>query len=366
MELGVVLRGVKRLLSPPREGSSILQSLAGSLDSFEALLRDPIQTELKESLQATVVGLDIPEWGEKSTPVSLRDDISLYCRFTVQGLALLCLLDEALRKACRDDDLFSAQNVKFEEQFSPSAEKTLKKQLPPPTPKALLSPAERKSINTLVQFVVSLGIFPFLLTGADHLLSLKLGQMASQLHKSGCLLTTKACYLYHYCRALTRLFTTPVLGATILSRHLSDVLVALLQICCGPSEAVSVQQQLCVQERGDFKKTPAQNSEQKDVFDERCAPALSELQREWCMEELSGLLNRLHQPLVVRELLSLQGVPGKSSSAGKGNKGGRPATPKWLRGACGRLLSERLMQKDGVRKVLLGIFDAMPGEFAYL
>ena len=316
MELNAVLVGIKQLLSPPREGT-ILQSLEDNLDCFEAFLQDPSQAALKEAFRLTFVSLDIPG--------SHEDGVTLYCRFTAQALALLRMLDESLKRAHADD------LKKLKEPSS--AAKT------PSTPTALLSPTEEKSIITLVQFVVSLGIFPFLLPGADNLLYLKLGEMASQLHKSCTLLTTKACYLYHSSNTLTLMFTTPVIGANILSRHLSDVLAALLQICHGPKDT-SV------------------------VDDQATHPILSEVQRQWCTEKLGDLLSTLHQPLVVRELLSLQSATRKSTDVSKGSHSGRVVvTPRWLRSACGRLLSERLMQEGGVNKVLLGIFDAIQGQY---
>lgn len=317
----MVLVGIKQLLSPPREGT-ILQSLEENLDSFEAFLQEPSQAELKEAFRLTSVSLDIPE--------SHEDGVTLYCRFTAQALALLRMLDESLKRA-HADDLVSAKQSKE----TSSAAKT---PVPPPTPKALLSPLEEKNIFTLLQFVISLGIFPFLLPGADNLLHLKLGEMASQLRKSCSLLTTKACYLYHSSNTLTLLFTTPVIGANILSRHLSDVLAALLQTCHGPKETAVVD-------------------------DQATHPVLNEVQRQWCREKLTNLLSTLHQPLVVRELLSLQSAPRKSADVSKRSHSGRETvTPRWLQSACGRLLSERLMQKDGLHTVLLGIFDAIQGQ----
>ena len=354
----MVLRGIKQILSPSRGVTSGLQSLAGNLDTFEVFLQQSSQIELKAAVQSTIHSLEYPEHREVSTSQSHTDDVTLYCRFTAQGLALLCILDEAFKKAHTDDRISAA---KFKE-LSASLTAQEAKQLPPSTPKALLSPVEEKSVNTLLQFVVALGIFPFLVPGADKLLTLKLGQMASQVRKSDGLLTTNACYLYHCCRTLTRMFTTPVIGTTVLSRHLSDVLMALLQICYDPRDQEMAQQQL--HRSANDTNTLASNSEEKGDY--VVCPVLTEVQRKWCTEELSHLLNKLHQPLIIRELLTLQGAPGRSASVGKQSEGGRapvrPGTPRWLQGACGRLLSERLMQKDGVRKVLLGICDAMPGQ----
>ena len=191
MELDVVLRGIQQLLSPFRGVNTGLQSLAGNLDSFEVFLQHSSQSELKAAVQSAILSLEYPNHENESTSESRTDDVVLYCQFTERGLTLLCMLDESLKKAYADDCMATA---KFKELSSRLTAQEVK-QLTPPTPKTLLSPAEEKSINTLLQFVVALGIFPFLVPGADRLLTLKLGKMASQIHKSDGFLTTKACYL---------------------------------------------------------------------------------------------------------------------------------------------------------------------------
>ena len=326
----VVLRGIAQLSSPSREDTSMLKSLGGSLDAFEAFLQDTSQAELNAALQKATDSIKIPERELESS--CSEDDVKLYCRFSMRALPLLCLLDEALNIA-HAQDLTTAG--KFKEESSKGA---------PPAPKALLSPAEEKSINTLLQCVVALGVFPHLLPGADSQLKMRLGPMASQIHKSSDSVSVRICYLYHHTRTLARMFATPVIGPSVLSRHLSTVLVALLQICYGPLE------------------TP-QTSQTEGYVQQ-------------CRGELSALLRRHHQPLVVQALLGLQGSPGKlaemrgregrphpgkpADAEGRGE--GRRVTPRWLQRACGKLLSERLMQEDGVHKVVLGIFRAMSGQ----
>ena len=363
LELDAVLRGIKQLLTPATEGTTFLHSLDRSLDSFELFLRDSSSAQLGTALQSTVESLDIPKCDVENSSESRKYDISLYFRFTVQSLALLCLLDESLKSAHTSDQA-SVRNQ--------SSLSSKDKNISPPTPKALLSSAEEKNVRVLLQFVVALGVFPFLLPGADHLLRLKLGKMASQISKIGgdditpCNnnLSRRACYLYHHCRVLTRMFANPVIGPTVLSHHLSTVLVALLQICYGPRETPQQQQQQSLRQRTqqDERKSPL-------VSVDQTFPVLSAAQFQKCAEELRTLLDGLHQPLVVRELLYLQGTPGRQSRVGeRGERGGgemvRPAAPRWLQNACGKLLSERLMQRDGVRNVLLGIYDMIPGQFS--
>ena len=77
-------------------------------------------------------------------------------------------------------------------------------------------------------------------------------------------------------------------------------------------------------------------------------------------EELTCMLDRLHQPMVVRELLRIQGATGESGM--QGNQRGSGGTPNWLQRACGSLLSDRLMKEDGVHSVLIGILGATAGQ----
>ena len=321
MELSTVLRCIKQLLSPPKEGTSILLSLEETLDTFQRFVSEQ---ELTNELKSATAGLKTPEYG---------DDVAAYCRFTENGLALLSLLNEALTKAHRED-LCSTQ-IPNEKQQSSSEQK----QQPPP--KALLSSSEEKSVQTLLQFVVALGIFPFLLPGADHLLEAQLGEMAPLITRSSTDPLTRSVFLYHHCRPLLQLFHTPVIGPSVVSRHLSTVLVTLLQVSHfsqttpspHPREGIS---------GGDI--SPIENSGKYQTLSSVAVEG-----------ELTDLLDKLHQPVVVRELLRLQGT--------QRGAGGRGGGPRWLQKACGRLLSERLMKEDGVHAVLMGIFETTAGQW---
>ena len=79
------------------------------------------------------------------------------------------------------------------------------------------------------------------------------------------------------------------------------------------------------------------------------------------MTKLQRLLDQTHQATVVRELLMLQGMPQTSKERG-GRVSKRVGSPAWLQRACGRLLSQRLMKKNGVLCVLQGILRAASGE----
>lgn len=324
MELSAVLRCIKQLLSPPKEGASILLSLEETLDTFQRFVSEQ---ELTNELESATAGLNIPEYG---------DDVAAYCRFTENGLALLSLLNEALTKAHRED-LCSTQIPNKKQQSSSE-----RKQQPPP--KALLSSSEEKSVQTLLQFVVALGIFPFLLPGADHLLGAQLGEMAPHITRSSADPLTRSLFLYHHCRPIMQLFHTPVIGPSVVSQHLSTVLVALLQVSHFSQTTPSPHQR-----EGISKGDKISHFSREDSGN---YPLVSSVEVEG---ELMDLLDRLHQPVVVRELLRLQGT-----QRGAGGKGGGP---RWLKRVCGRLLSERLMKEDGVHAVLMGIFETTAGQW---
>ena len=68
----------------------------------------------------------------------------------------------------------------------------------------------------------------------------------------------------------------------------------------------------------------------------------------------------------MRELLCLQRgapkvFPGGDQKMEQGTESAKNL--KWLQRACGRLLSERLMKKNGVQSVLRGILDTMAGNY---
>ena len=330
VELSGVLRCIKQLLTPPKEGTSVLLSLEETLDTFQSFSRE---RELTNELESATSCLKIPEYD------TLGDEVAVYCKFTKQAAALLTLLDEALKQA-HGEDLSSAQ----EPNQSPSEHKQK------PDPKAMLSSTEEKSIYTLLQFVVALGIFPFLLPGADSLLQAQLGEMAPQITKSRADPITNSLLLFHHCRPLVRLFHTPVIGPSVVSRHLSTALVALLQVCYSSRSTAPLEQR---GGRGGGDSDTGCSWE--GGSNAGSCPVLSKVK-----EELTCTLDRLHQPMVVRELLRIQGATGESGM--QGNQRGSGGTPNWLQRACGGLLSDRLMKEDGVHSVLVGILGATAGQ----
>jgi len=109
---------------------------------------------------------------------------------------------------------------------------------------------------------------------------------------------------------------------------------------------------------------------------------ITSCERELCAQNLQRILDRVYQPTVIRELLTLQRGPvtgGKqliknnsekklSGDNGKptGSQGMKESvlpsqTPKWMKNVCGQLLSERLMKPNGVKAVLLAFLEGSAG-----
>ena len=201
------------------------------------------------------------------------------------------------------------------------------------------------------------------------------------------------------------------LGSLILSRHLGDILAALCQICYAPKpkqkhevkcdtdtkpdvketttgDRSALQESgskvsLChispadvvdmIQEHGKITGIQEQNSnhtqtnESKDIQDSvtGSAPTGRETDIDFFHEVFQTLLDRVYQPMLVRELLVLQGGPSpqliqqlklQAHKTGKQVPMLKPA-PVWLRKVCGSLLSERLTKPKGVQNVLRGMLD---------
>ena len=170
----------------------------------------------------------------------------------------------------------------------------------------LLSISDQKTLRTLTQFISLLGLYRYLDTGvgiATNKSVTKLTDMDSN-QRETC--------LYRCLKALLECIYNDTLTSTMLPVILSNVLASLLQIIYKPNTDTMLLRE----------------------------------EKQWCQSQLQYLLDHVSQPLVVRELLVLQ-----SSSLGK--------NLSWLQKACGELLSQQLMKKNGVQFVLRGIFEGI-------
>uniref|UniRef100_A0A4W5RE59 Transport and golgi organization 6 homolog n=1 Tax=Hucho hucho TaxID=62062 RepID=A0A4W5RE59_9TELE len=216
----------------------------------------------------------------------------------------------------------------FNQAPSPAMSRLRTPEMAPPLPPDVLSVAQQKTLGAALQFVVSLGLCPYLAPGVGVSLGRRsaFGKLVEGLvcHDVAPvperrLLTTTA--------VLLELSVLSSLATMVYTRHLGDVMAALCQLGYRP-------------EKGTTKEEKISKEERKN-----------------CREALQNLLGKVYQPIVIKELLILQGGPGTSG----GNRSPLSQAPPWLRRLCGQLLSERLMQPNGVQSVVRAILEGGAG-----
>ena len=236
----------------------------------------------------------------------------------------------------------------------------------PAAPPNLLSVAEQSEVRKLLQFVAVMGVYPHLLPGVGIPLRLRMSNPVAvdKIHSP-----FSGWYLYRCATVLVECMENDVLCPLIVSNVLPDLFSSLIQICHAPDKLdnpvrASISSS-CVQSPSDIGVLQSQSCKKGDTNSGRPRP-LNSVEKEWCMAALKKLLDQLQQPLVVRQLLALQGTPFPRQAAGKKGEGvggagkvsAKLAGPSWLRRACGQLLSERLMCKNGLLSVMRGILEA--------
>uniref|UniRef100_A0A8C6XSP8 Transport and golgi organization 6 homolog n=1 Tax=Naja naja TaxID=35670 RepID=A0A8C6XSP8_NAJNA len=197
--------------------------------------------------------------------------------------------------------------------------------VPPPLRPDALSIAQEGAVQAAAQLAVALGLRPYLLPGVAPPPRDKAGLLAAQPEAPRRLLAA--------CSALVEVVEHPELGRLILVRHLGDLLAGLGQLGFCPAKKARVGAEMQVS-------------------------GLTEEEQSSCKEALQGLLDKVYQPLVVRELLLLQGGPKQASCPSQQKKEPCMApAPAWLQRLCGHLLSGRLLRPGGVQAVIRGILE---------
>lgn len=279
----------------------------------------------------------------------------------------------------------------------------------PRLPADSLSVGDQKTVLTALQFVVILGISPNLLPGVGIPLEKRSG-FASVLNIQ-CMIKSER-RLFECVDTLVDCIAQPSLGSLVLSRHLGDILSGLIQICYAPVSAYSnanndtysnISSSTCCEvNRHSTDDTGLLDESQKsaEILDSKAVLPIpnsnssvqlhpfvefegglfiTSVEREKCICNLERILDRVYQPIVIRELLLLQGSRahaskqsvkdnGRSSISGENRKTeGKTQsvllsqTPKWMINICGQLLSERLMKPNGVKAVLHGFLEGLAG-----
>uniref|UniRef100_A0A8C4Y498 Transport and golgi organization 6 homolog n=2 Tax=Gopherus evgoodei TaxID=1825980 RepID=A0A8C4Y498_9SAUR len=292
--------------------AALLETLNSNLAALEEKLgQDPQWNELR-SLRAEV--REQAAWLESSTDVTWS--------FTCQVLLLLLSLKKCM--------------ILLAAAYHPAKPNPRTAEAAPALSPDTLSISQQKTVQSALQFVITLGLCPYLLPGVGIPLKHRTEFSAvvqdvvspstapNTLHR-----------LYASCTALLQIAQHPSLGSLILTRHLGDLIAGLCQLGFCPTKGKREQARPLKQLKG-----------------------LTEEQRTHCREALKSVLDRVYQPLVVRELLVLQGGS-KQGLQFPGQEVKQPLAqaPAWLRRLCGQLLSERLMRPSGVQAVVRGIME---------
>uniref|UniRef100_A0A8D0AU79 Transport and golgi organization 6 homolog n=1 Tax=Sander lucioperca TaxID=283035 RepID=A0A8D0AU79_SANLU len=298
--------------------SSPQEALLAVLRANTALLREQLQSEssFEEVRRLREEEMAAADWFSSDT-----EDATW--RFVQECLLLLLTLARHL----------SVELERFKQTPVPSAAKQRTPEMAPPLPPDVLSVTQQKTLVAALQFVVSLGLCPYLAPGVGVSLGRRsaFGSMVEKLVRSvpvpavGCRLLTTT-------NVLLQLAELSSLATLVYTRHLGDVMAALCQLGYQPNRAGR-----------------SGTEEEKE---------LSAEERQTCKEALGGLLRKVYQPIVIKELLILQGGPKQVGSSSRAALG---SAPTWLRRLCGQLLSERLMQPNGVQAVVRAILEGGTG-----
>ncbi|XP_057610059.1 transport and Golgi organization protein 6 homolog [Chionomys nivalis] len=309
-----ILEALKLLLSPGGSGSSslqntkhdvLLETLKSNLSVLEARFLKDAQWKKLKVLRDETAG--------KATWLQSSEDITW--SFTSQILLLLLCLKETMTRLVAD--------------FSPGTPNPKTPEAAPALSPDTLSVSQQKTVQSVLQFVVTLGVCPYLLPGVGVPLKhrTEFGAVVQDVVRlEAAPHATQR--LYTCCRVLLDLAQHASLGSLIFCRHFGDIAAGLCQLGFCPTK----------------RKPPAPVEE-----------VLTEEERALSRGALRDILDQVYQPLAVRELLILQGGPPQSCTDVKTQL--RRQAPAWLRRLCGQLLSERLMRPNGVQAVVRGILE---------
>ncbi|XP_055001672.1 transport and Golgi organization protein 6 homolog [Sorex araneus] len=311
-DLRQILEALQLLLSPG--GSSSLHItkhdvLLATLESNLSALEDQVQRDPRwEGLRRlrAAVAAKAP-WPQTSADVTWT--------FTAQLLLLLLCLKETLLRLAAG--------------FRPGRPDPRTPEAAPALSPDTLSISQQKTVQSALQFVVTLGLCPYLMpgVGVPWRCRSEFGAMVQAVVRPD-VAPAAARRLHTSCHGLLSVAQHAALASLVFCRHLGDVVACLCQVGFCPIQ-------------------------RKPLSPE--AEVLTEAERALSKKALRDVLDQVYQPLAVRELLILQGGPPQSGPDVKTQPGCR--VPAWLRRLCGQLLSERLMRPSGVQAVVRGILE---------
>ncbi|XP_046385864.1 transport and Golgi organization protein 6 homolog [Ischnura elegans] len=268
------------------------------------------------------------------------------------------------------------------------------------TEETLLSVRQEKAVRTSLEFVISLGLLPSLLPGVGIPIDKRCSAATVEWVKgTGTAVKNPVSVIELYERlagvtkVLLSLVNSGYFRGLVLSRHLSDLLAALCQLSMAPlkkpesdasrggSKGNLVKDKLgpssSGKEVGDSKEEgavarifsrPKEEINKKTLMveiEEKTKPSSKpysnfqmtedfwnrlQVDRQLFTGALKTFVKSTHQPLLIRDLLLLQGSPNKAGEKGK------PAPP-WLRRGCASILNTCLFRKGGVIATVQAICD---------
>ncbi|XP_077993163.1 transport and Golgi organization protein 6 homolog [Glandiceps talaboti] len=203
---------------------------------------------------------------------------------------------------------------------------------------SVLSVNHQKTLESTIQFVVYLGIYPNLLPGVGIQLTRR-SQFASLIENRTKFAFDCDYQLLHCVKTLLCCCQNQYIKTLVLTKHLNDLFASLLQICHAPKKKnITVPSSSMTEMVNRSDETIQQSS----------VRLLTENELRYSQEELHKLLDRVYLPSIVQELLVLQGGPAHK-------------TPRWLKRVCGDLLSDILLKANGVKAVVKGFLHTMSG-----
>ena len=272
-----------------------------------------------------------------------------------------------------------------------------------------LSVGDQQVVTTVIQLVVVLGVCVNLLPGVGTPLDQRSG--FGHVLGSGAKSTRCPKCLYDCVMSLVSCLSEPSLSLLILSKNLADILASLMQLgyceeVCQQEDGIDSLDHLGIKQDkiGTDKELIGINKDTYVDMSARCGQAceesrsqglkepqmidqdhsndlsmgiceggilISKAQQEECKRALDNLVGKMYQPLIIRELLFLQGSigapkvqrPNESSAVKPGSVGleQKAVTPKWMKQVCGHLLSKCLTRKNGVQSVLRAVLEGVSG-----
>ncbi|CAH2323960.1 transport and Golgi organization 6 homolog [Pelobates cultripes] len=322
VKLETVVAALKILITPKENESpdtdrktALLNSLDLNVSSLEERLLNALEWKALGTLRARV------QAETKCLEGCFDSPAEPHWRFTSETLLLFLCLKECMI------ELAASFNAPKPNPRTPEAAPALS----PDT----LSVSQQKTVQSAFQFVVCMGICPYLMPGIGLPLQQRseFGALVQRMVASD-LPSIRTRRLYISCTALLEVSRHPSLGSLLLTNHLGDLMAGLCQLGFCPIKA------------------KAENKTTANPKD------LTENERVQCKEALRSLLDQVYQPLVIRQLLLLQGGPKQGTCPpGIASKTQRVPAPPWLRRLSGQLLSERLMKPHGVQAVVRGILE---------